>query len=188
MKIIVTFLAASVLLIEQAHAECTYKEAQEKMMQVGNILQQYNKQKNEFIDSGRPIPPEIDQNLFAITLNMTESAQTLGQIQNSVKVTNETLVPDEVCRTYDELIGNYSPDDYKTKAIKLSAETPFNCAGEEEAATWDRYSKIMSATSDIPEEASNKVTNLLTEFGEKMTYDFPAACNLLAEAEQIINQ
>lgn len=175
------------------YADCTYKEAQQKLMESNNILNEYKKKQLALIQNDSPIPDELNKTIDSIVEATANNGIALSEIGDPLKITYETKVPSAICAEYDRIIATYTPKDYKKEEIILSADNQFNCKGIKDTELWQRYGELIKKQPALLQ--SGKMTNaqateislIMAEFGSKMTTDFPAACALLVDAENKVN-
>src|SRR5690554_2993844 len=177
-----------------AQAECTYKEAQEKMLRAGNILQVYQKQNLEFIANNQT--PSAALSETGVTTGRARAANGIKQskIADPLTITYETPVPGPFCAEYDRIISAYKTDTHKEEPMALSANTPFHCEGISEAELWERYGVIIQLQPKLLQEGkitraqADEISIMMSDFGSKMTTDFPAACDIFFNIEDKLKE
>ncbi|BFM19622.1 hypothetical protein [Gilvimarinus japonicus] len=175
-------------------AECTYKDAQEKMLRAGNILQAYQKQNVEFFANNQTPPAALNETVVTMGEALAANGVKLSKIADPLSITYETPVPNPICDEYDRIIATYKTDAHKEEPIALSANTPFHCEGISEAELWERYGTILKSQPELFEEGKitrkqeDEINIMLADFGSKMTTDFPAACDIFFNIEDKIKK
>jgi hypothetical protein len=182
----------STLLMCNAHASCNYKDAQKKMMESNNVLQTYSMKQMDIIANGNQPPAELTNKIENISKAIADNGIALSEIGDPLKITYETKVPQSICNEYDRIITTYTPKDYKNAEIVHSADTPFHCKDVSDADLWMRYAEIIKIQpaliqqGKITNSQATEISMMMSEFGTKMTTDFPAACAILIQVEEKI--
>lgn len=170
-------------------AECTYKQAQTKMIQFNNIIQETNQKVAEFYAAGKTVPLELTdkvEEMFEASVPLTRK---LAAVAESTSKTNQlqdsTQVDEQICRQYDELIKKYKPSFNESEnAIGDLKNTKCN-SGD----LWTRYSAAVQEVTGlfqqgrINEKVVSEFRVLDVQIGSYATTDLPKACRLLDEYE-----
>lgn len=172
-----------------ANATCTYKQAQDKMMQVNNMLQVYSREIIKHRQNGQSVPAELDTKQLAITeksaaigILMSEAFDKNPQIQFS------DAVNEEICNGYEALLKEYAPENYQAKPIVREQQSQTSDCSTNKL--WEDYGQAIQKQQQLIE--SGKITKqevdaymlLATKIGEFATTDLPKACQALKQFKQ----
>lgn len=192
MKVSLSLSLLALVISSASHAECTYKDAQQKLMESNNILHEYKKEQMDLIKNDQPIPAELNRKLDTINEALAANGIALSEIGDPTKITYETKVPNAICAEYDRIITTYTPSGYVKKEIVHNTSNRFHCEGIKDTELWERYGNIIQKqpallqAGKITDKQALEITQLMSEFGANMTTDFPAACAYFLEAESKI--
>lgn len=192
MKLKYIAVITSLLVTCNAHASCNYKDAQEKLMQSNNMLQIYSREQMAFIAKGEEPPEELTNKINTIGKLIADNGIALSKIGDPLKITYETKVPESICNEYDKIIATHAPKDHEKTEIAHSADTPFHCKDVSDGDLWMRYGEIIKIQPALIQEGkitksqAAEISMMMSDFGTKMTTDFPAACTVLIQVEEKI--
>ncbi len=181
-------LSLASLISAPAMASCTYKEAQDKLVEFNNMMQVYNRQFIAEMESGGEPSAALNQKRTV----MAEESSAVGILLSEEYDKNpniqypDTVNPD-ICTQYDGLMAKYAPEGYKVAPVTVEAQTASaDCSS---TILWERYGMAIQKQAALVSEG--KITNdevpvymkLSTEVGEYSTTDLPKACDALRQFE-----
>ena len=169
-------------------ASCTYKAAQDKLVEFNNMMQVYNRQFIAAMENGGEPSPALEQKRIAMA---EESAATGILLSEEYDKNPNIQYPDpvnpEICMQYDGLMAKYAPEGYKVAPVTTAAQTvSADCSS---TTLWERYGVAIQKQAALVSEG--KITKdevpaymtLSTEVGELSTTDLAKACASLAQFE-----
>ncbi len=166
---------------------CTYKQAQTKMVEFNNMMQVKNREKIAMIEKTGDSTPELEAKLIA----MVEESVPIGILLSDEFDNNENIqytdsVNPEICKQYDALMNKHAPSDYTIAKVEVEpSKASENCTTNK---LWERFGKAIQKQQAIVDRITKAelpaYMKLQTEIGQYATTDLAKACIKLAEFEK----
>jgi len=169
--------------------ECSYQQAQHKMIQFNNIMQEINLEIVKQQAANNTTPRALYEKVTQMVEESTPLNEKMGNIPNPESIQPSTLIDPSICKDYNRLIQNYSKNrPSQPKSVKLHKDP--TC---DQTSLWTRYSTAMQSVTKAFQE--NKITSaevdsfrvLDVQIGTYSTTDLSKACEILKEYESRVN-
>ncbi|MGH1542636.1 MAG: hypothetical protein ACRBHB_19610 [Arenicella sp.] len=188
LKKIVSSLAIIAILAPFQSFACTYKEAQQTMLQVNNLLAVYSRQMMEQLNKD---PNNIDD---STRQEFTEKANTVGlqlaEASKDGKIQYEDKIDPSICQSYTALLDEYALEGQAPAATNATPEaTSPNCSTNQ---LWERYAAATTQQTDpknagkYTKDDNNEFMKLGTLIGQYSTTDLAKACQLMGQYEALL--
>lgn len=177
---ILLFLSAT------SNATCTYKQAQDKMMQVNNMLQVYSQKIIKLRQNGEQIPAELDAKQLAITEQSAATGILMSEaFEKNPQIRFSDAVDEEICNRYDSLLKKYTPENHQVKPIVREQQTQTgDCTTNK---LWENYGKSIQKQRELVEagritkQEADAYMLLSSQIGQLATTDLAKACEALKQ-------
>lgn len=185
-SVIILLTTSSIVLAN----ECTYKQAQTKMVEFTNMMQVANREKIAMIDKTGDSTPELEAKLLA----MVEESVPIGILLSEEYDKNESIqytdaVNPEICKQYDAVMKKHAPTGYKIAKVEVEAtKSSENCTTNK---LWERFGKAIQEQQALADKITKAelpaYMKLQTEIGQYATTDIAQACVKLTEFENMLD-
>lgn len=179
-------LLTFVVLLFSSHLSqaCTYKQAQEKMLEVVNLQQVYNREMLAYMQKGEEYPDEPKRTAFA------EEAAEVGILLDSQSKDIkdfDTKVDPVVCEKYDGLKQKYASDKHDNAPVAAQPKaTSADCSTNQ---LWERFGKasqkqvVQSQSGELSKTEVNELMEMGTWIGQYSTTNLAKACEFMTQYE-----
>ena len=187
-QVIALFFATT---ISYAQA-CTYKQAQNKLLEFNNMMQVFNREFIAQMQKTGDSTPALEKKRLA----MAEESAAVGIMMSDEFDKNNNIqytdaVNPEICTKYDTLMKKFAPKDYKVVAADAQ-QKPVN-ASCTTTTLWERYGKAIQKQQKLNDEGKitkpevTEYMEISTYVGQYATTDLAKACEYLEKFENKLN-
>lgn len=183
-KISLVAFFGALLLISHASKACTFKQAQEKMLEVTNLQQVYNREMLAYMQKGEEYPDEPKR------LALAEAAAEVGILlsSQSANITDfNTKVDSAICQQYDDLKQKYAAGVHQNAPVAAQPQaTSADCTTNQ---LWKRYGDAsqkqvaLSQAGKLSKSETNDLMEMGTWIGQYSTTDLAKACDMMSQYE-----
>ncbi len=171
---------------------CTYKQAQNKLLEFNNMMQVFNREFIAQMQKTGDSTPALEKKRLA----MAEESAAVGIMLSEEFDKNNNIqygdaVNPEICTQYDALMKKFAPKGYK--AVAADAQQKPASASCTTTTLWERYGKAIQKQQKLNEQGKitkpevTQYMEISTYVGQYATTDLAKACDYLKKFEDKLN-
>jgi hypothetical protein len=176
-----------------AHAECSYRDAQEGMIEANNLLATYAREATSLLQAGRAVPPALEARVEQMNDVLVAAGKEMERVGEAPDVSYETPVDPALCATYRRLVEVHAPAGYEAPTLVSPEQRGRVCGDTDGSVLAERMGSIitrqqaLAKAGRVDQARLLDVSQHLSRMGSYMATDPVRACEILDEVDGLLD-